>query len=178
MASARHLVVVAGRDPHAVDDLATALRAAFAVRTAYSPGELLGSLDDEVDVVLVTPPLADTVPEERLRNRGLACEVAVLADDDADVPADRRTVARSVPPESLRERIRTLAERAAYRAKLERYYDLAARRAELIDAGDREDDLDDVEERLDRLREELAAALGDLDDVTAFDVALRFDDDD
>jgi len=145
MAAARHLVVVGGADADATDALADALRDEFAVRTAYSQADLLASLDDEVDVVLVDTRLPDLSADrlrDRIRTDDLDCQVGVLTAEEAETSTDARARAALAdalvtPPsadddEAWRAAVSRLAARAHYRKRLEEYYDVADEYAKLV----------------------------------------------
>jgi hypothetical protein len=184
MASARHLVVVAGAEPAATDELAAALRDDGTVRTAYSADALRESLDAEVDVAVVDAALVDGPLDPLLsdiRTREFDLQVCVSAPEprrssvatheavDAVVARDRAAV---------RERVRWLAARARYRRQLEEFYDLAERRAALIEdeTGDEGERLDRLDRQLDRLQRTLDELFADIDDGSVFDAALSPDE--
>jgi len=178
MASARHLVVVAGAEPAAVDELAAALRDDGTVRTAYSADALRESLDTEVDVALVDAALVDGALDSLLSDlRGCEfdCQIGVLVSEPAraslatDATVDA-VVARD--REAVRETVQWLAARARYRRQLEALYDLAERRATVTDADGDGSALDRLDRQLDRLRRDLDELFGDLDDASVFDAAL------
>jgi hypothetical protein len=204
MAAARHLVVVGGADASTTDALADALRDEFAVRTAYSQADLLASLDEEVDVVLVDPRLSDFEASrlrERLDGRGLDCQVGVLTDERVETATDARTRAAladafvTVSPgsddDAWRTAVSRLATRARYRKRLEEYYDIADEYAALVvdttgdeaaaantegddDAPDRTDGATDEAE--DSTVEAERERLADLLDRLRADLADAYDD--
>ncbi|WP_135366390.1 hypothetical protein [Halosimplex halophilum] len=181
MAPARHLVVVAGGEPAATDALATALRDDGTVRTAYSPDALRESLDAEVDVVLVDVDLVDGPIDPLLtdvRAREFDCQVGVSTPDPERTAAETDAAVDAVVERdraAVRETVRWLAGRARYRARLEEFYDLSERRAELTGADD-DAARDRLDRQLDRLRRDLAELFDDLDEGSAFDAALAPDE--
>ncbi|WP_436929328.1 hypothetical protein [Halosimplex halobium] len=179
MPPARHLVVVAGAEAAVTDALATALRDDGTVRTAYSADALRESLDAEVDVVLVDIDLVDGPVDALLadvRAREFDCQVGVSTPDPERTAAETDAADAVVERDrtAVRETVRWLARRARYRARLEEFYDLSERRAELTDADD--DARDRLDRQLDRLRRDLAELFDDLDEGSAFDAALAPDE--
>lgn len=175
MATGRHLVVVASADPPETDELADRLREVVTVRTAYDVEEVLIRLDDDVDVLLVDPALADGTVETlqaTVDDRDLNCLVALLADTaSGGVDADA-VVSPALPTTSLREDVLGLATQARYRKTLETYYEAARTAAE---ADDTDADLERLQARLDRLSRRLDEAAKSLDSETLFRAALDFD---
>lgn len=181
----RYLVIAAGADPTATDDLAATLRDAATVRTAYDDAALADSLDEEVDVVLVDPGPAGVSLERlstELRERGLVCQVGALAADPApatDSPAVDAHVSRD--DGEIRDAVDRLGTRARYRKRLDEYYALAAERAEHSDgaagaAAARERER--LDRHLERLRRDLEEAYRRLDTESVFEVALSRTPDD
>mgnify|MGYP000286002760 CR=1 FL=1 len=181
MASARHLVVVAGAEPAATDALASALRDDGTVRTAYSADALRESLDAEVDVVLVDAELVDGSLDSLLtdvRTREFDCQIGVTTADPDDSVALETHVDTVVgrEPEAVREAVQWLATRARYRGRLDEFYDLAERRASLADGERDQAALDRLDRQLDRLRRDLDDLSEDLGEDSVFDAALSPDE--
>lgn len=181
MASARHLVVVAGAEPAATDALATVLRDDGTVRTAYSADALRESLDAEVDVVLVDSELVDGSIDPLLtdvRTREFDCQICVTTPGPDDAVALDTHVDTVVgrEPDAVRQAVHRLAMRARYRERLEEFYDLAERRAALA-VGERDQAaLDRLDRQLDRHRRGLDDLSEDLGADSVFDAALSPDE--
>lgn len=187
MTAARHQVVVAAAESSTGDALAEKLRSAFTVRTAYDGESLRESLDETVDVVLFDPDLPGMDVEtlaDLIESDEFHCQVGIITSDRVtDVPAVAdAALDETAPLEELEGVTARMAARAAYRDRLERLYQLATRRADLVTRADELDDeevaeLGRIENRLDRVRAEIRGALARLDDEAAFEAALdRLDD--
>lgn len=187
MTPTRHLVVVAAAESTTSDALTETLRASFTVRTAYDGEDLRQSLDESVDVVVVDPDLPGIDPGELaevIESRDIYCRVALLTSGDRSEPPTVADAALDVtaPVEELEHVTARMAARAAYQERLERLYELADERADLVA---RADDIDDddvaelgrIENRIDRLRAEIRGLLARLDDEAAFETALGWLDD-
>lgn len=184
MTTARHLVVVAVAESESGDALVEKLRTTFTVRTAYDWEGLSDSLDEAVDVVLFDPDLPGVDPEtlaDRIQSRDLDCRVGVFTSGQATEPpgiADA-VLDETAPVAELEAVVARMAARAAYQRCLERLYDLATRRADLLTdqagAPDSEagDELDRIEARIGQLRAEIDDVLDRLDDEAAFETALE-----
>lgn len=163
-------VLIADGDPEVTDEIARALRDRYAIRTAYSGGEALASLDEAVRVALFDPDLAD-LSTDRLAERTLDCQFAALVGagaSDVGAPFDD-SLRKPVSETALRETVAALCRRATYRRTLEQYYELASTAAET----DRTDpDRERIERRLEELRSELDVVLDSLDRTVAFEAAL------
>lgn len=185
MATARHLVVVAGADPAETDTLAAELRDAVAVRTAYSVDGLLASLDHEVDAVLVDPDLSGFSVSSsltRIRAGTADCQVGLLTDEPLDA---ERAVSEGIDAclgrhdDEIREVVEWLAIRAQYRKRLDEYYATAQEYAQLSVEDGSPGEVESVEaallrleRRLEALCSDLRAACERLDGESVFDAAL------
>ncbi|MFB6140195.1 MAG: hypothetical protein ABEJ26_07145 [Halosimplex sp.] len=179
MTPPRHLVVLAGADPTAVDALAATLREDGSVRTAYSLDALFESLDEEVDVALVDRALPDesvAAVVAEVRERAVDCQVAVVASEQdlRSSPSHGADAAVAWEGEAARETVDRLATRARYRDRLEEFYDLAEQRAALD--SDEESAVDRLDRHLDRLRRDLNDGFDRLDGPDAFEAALSRDE--
>jgi DNA-binding NtrC family response regulator len=184
MTTTRHLVVVAVAKSSASDALAAKLRASFTVRTAYDEQSLLESLEDSVDVVLLDPDLPGVDPDgvaKEIESRDIYCEVGLLTSDRVTEvpPAAAAALEKTASVEELEHVTARMAARAAYRKRLDRIYELASTRANLVTQADELDEeevaeLGRIENRLDRLRAEVRGALARLDDEAAFEAALKW----
>lgn len=178
MVSARSLVVVAHAESATVERLAEALRATHTVRTAYDAGTLLGSLDDEVDVVLVDPALPAIEPErlvQRRRDRSLYYAVGELVSADAPAEPTVETVPEAPTDEGrLGDAVDRLAARAVYRRLLDRYYEAARERAALPGAEGETDERTRrrLDARLERIRSDLREARSAFETDRALAIAL------
>lgn len=175
-------ILVVG-DPPVTEDVAAALRPDHAVRLADGGEEALELLDGAVDAALVDrrrPGRAGEEVLDRLRERGLDCPVAVVTgvDPDADpaeLPVDDRVTA-PVTAAEIRAVTDRLLRRADYRERVGELYSLAAERAAL--AVESEGDLassprfESIQERFDRLDDELTEAVRALDPREAFETAI------
>jgi uncharacterized NAD(P)/FAD-binding protein YdhS len=171
MATVRALVVLGGA-PATADELADVLRDAFTVRTAYSTEEVLDRLDPAVDVVLVGQDLSVGTVRETVTERGLDCQVGLVARTGEDSRVDT-VVSPDAPDGTIREEVQRLATRARYRKTLEEYYDLSRTAAELRSGdGDVRDELDTLQRRLDRLRRRLDEAADPIDTATLFETVF------
>lgn len=173
MATGRHLVVVAGSDPAATDELADRLRDAVTVRTAYDVSEVLERLDEEVDVVLVDPAIdedpVDSV-REAVAGRGLGCLVALLAARSEGPAGADAVVSPSASDSDLQADVLRLATGARYRKTLEEYYEAARSAASQRDEPDA--DPEQLQSRLDLLSRRLDDAAEPLDSPTLFRAVL------
>lgn len=184
MTTARHLVVVAVAESEASVALVETLRSMFTVRTAYDGEDLYGSLDESVDVVLVDPDLPGVNPAEladRIESRDLYCRIGILGSEPTDDPPELADAVldEAAPDGELERVVARMAARAAYQRCLERLYDLATKRADLVtrddDAVDEaiDDELARIESRIEQLRADIGRALDRLDDSAAFETALE-----
>lgn len=171
MVAVRPLVVVAGIDPVATDELADRLRETCVVRTAHTTDEVVDRLDAAVDVVLVAPrPDASAVRSVRraVDEGGLPCRIGVLVGDDEQ--PDESALPAVDPAESdqaIRDAVERLAALAQYRRALDEYFALAREGSTSDPAAS-----DARSERLDDVRERLDDAAADLDAASLFEAAL------
>lgn len=175
MASARGAVIVGGATPDATDRLAEVLRAGFPVHTTYDGDAVLGSLDDSVDVVLVDTRLADLSLHslyERRANSEPYFQIGLLTASAETPQWIDAVIDPSIGDEDLRQVADWLATRAAYRKRLDTFYDLASKHASLANEDGSTIDPTQLEVRLDRLRSEIDDAVADLDDESLFEIAL------
>jgi DNA-binding response OmpR family regulator len=156
----------------------------YTVHRAAGGEEALEVMDETVDVVLLDRLMPGTNGDavlEHIREEGYDCRVAMVTavDPDFDVlemPFDDYVV-KPVDPDELRATVDRLLTLAAYDARSEALFRLAARRAALESAKSEEtlaanDEYRALVERIDELRAELDDVVDDLDGE-AFDALLR-----
>jgi DNA-binding response OmpR family regulator len=169
-------VLVVDDEPDVTDTYAAQLEREYIVVTAYSGQEALDRLDESVDVVLLDrrmPGLSGDEVLERIRERDLDCRVAMVTavDPDFDIiemPFDDYVI-KPVPREDLYTTIDRLLATSEYERKLQEYYALSAKHATLLSSKpDSEladsEEFDTLEERMNRLGEELDETLAGFDD--------------
>jgi len=174
MASDRGVVIVGDGDPSATDRRAASLRSAFVVHTAYEGDAVLDSLDESVDIVLVSPSLPDFSLHALYQRRtdGEAYfQVGLLTEIQETPQWIDAAIDPTVGDDDLVRVVEWLATRATYRKRLDTFYDLASKHASLADEETSVDPAQ-LESRLDRLRAEIDDAVADLDDESLFEVAL------
>ncbi len=177
-------VLVVDDESDVADAYAAQLSSEYTVSTAYSGQDALDRLDDAVDVVLLDrrmPGVSGDEVLERIRERELDCRVAMVTavDPDFDIiemPFDDYVI-KPVSREDLVDTIERLLTTSEYEQKLQKYYALTAKHATLL-ANKPDTDLADseafatLEERMDRLGEELDTTMTNFDDDD-FEAAFR-----
>jgi DNA-binding response OmpR family regulator len=155
----------------------------YEVRTAYNGTEALDALDETVDVVLLDRQMPDVSGDDvldELRERGIECRVAMVTavepeldiielgfDDYLRKPVDRET---------LVEAVERLQRRSSYDDGVQKYFSAARKHALLSESEDpsvtESDEFQNLDDRLDDLREELDAVAAGFDDED-FEVLFR-----
>jgi DNA-binding response OmpR family regulator len=169
-------VLVVDDEPDVADAYAAQLEGEYIVSTAYSGQEALDELDDAVDVVLLDrrmPGISGDDVLDEIRERGLACRVAMVTavDPDFDIiemPFDDYVI-KPVSRDDLFSTIERLLTTSEYESKLRNYYALTAKHATLM-ANKPESELaeseefTDLEARMDDLRDQLDETVATFDD--------------
>ncbi|MEF8786838.1 MAG: HalX domain-containing protein [Haloarculaceae archaeon] len=169
-------VLVVDDEPDVADAYAAQLEDEYIVSTAYSGQEALDELDDAVDVVLLDrrmPGISGDDVLDEIRDRGLACRVAMVTavDPDFDIiemPFDDYVI-KPVSRDDLFSTIERLLTTSEYESKLRNYYALTAKHATLM-ANKPESELAEsdefthLEERMDDLRDQLDETVAGFDD--------------
>ncbi|WP_340101972.1 HalX domain-containing protein [Salinibaculum salinum] len=169
-------VLVVDDEPDVADAYAAQLEDEYIVSTAYSGQEALDELDDAVDVVLLDrrmPGISGDDVLDEIRERGLACRVAMVTavDPDFDIidmPFDDYVI-KPVSRDDLFNTIERLLTTSEYESKLRNYYALTAKHATLM-ANKPESELaeseefSDLEGRMDDLRDQLDETVASFDD--------------
>ncbi|HMB49717.1 MAG TPA: HalX domain-containing protein [Natronoarchaeum rubrum] len=180
----RGIVLVVDDDPRVARVYAEQLRQHHTVRVAYSGEEALESLDDDVEVVLLDRRMPDLTGDEvleRIRDRGLTCQVAMVTavEPDFDIieMAFDDYLFKPVTGEQLLSTVDHLLRRATYDLKLQEFFAVASKRAALEaeksrSVLQRSEKFSDLTARFEHLREELDESLRQLDDEEAFDLVL------
>lgn len=180
-------VLIADDEPGLADGHAARL-SEHDVRTAYDGSEALEKLSEGVDIVLLDrrmPGLSGDEVLEYIRDRGLACRVAMLTGVEPDVDIISmgfdEYLTKPITREELYEAIERMERRSTYDAKLQEYFSLASKRAAL-EAEHSTDELADQSEfhqlceRLDIIRKQLDEALAELPERDGYAVAAESND--
>ncbi|MFB6140945.1 MAG: HalX domain-containing protein [Halosimplex sp.] len=157
----------------------------YDVRMAQSGDEGLEKLDETVEVVLLDrmmPGLSGDVVLERIRERGLACRVAMVTavEPDFDIleMGFDAYLCKPIRSEQLHETVENLLERSEYDDLLQEYYSLVETQATLeatkstAELADN-DEYVDLRDRIDDLQDDLSGTLGGIDDDEDFIATLR-----
>jgi DNA-binding response OmpR family regulator len=181
-------VLVVDDEPDVADAYAAQLEADYNVSTAYSGQDALDEIDDAVDIVLLDrrmPGISGDEVLEHIRDRGLACRVAMVTavDPDFDIidmPFDEYVI-KPVSRDDLFKTIDKLLRATEYESQLRNYYSLTAKHATLL-ANKPESELaeseefSELEERMEDAREGLDRTISEFDDDD-FEAAFRDLDD-
>ncbi|MFB6221765.1 MAG: HalX domain-containing protein [Halolamina sp.] len=183
------LVLVVEDESDLADLYAAWLQGSYRVRTAYGGHEALEKLDEEVDIILLDrrmPGLSGDEVLDAVRERDIDCQVAMVTavEPDFDILSmgfDDYLV-KPVARDALLETVDNLELRGEYDSGVQEMFSLASKKA-LLEAEKTESELEDSEEyqeledRLEELREELDTAIGSMDEQGEFDTLFRdFDD--
>jgi len=167
-------VLVVDDEKELADAYALRLREEYEVRTSYGGEDALGTVDEDVDVVLLDrrmPEVSGDEVLEQIRSRGLPCRVIMLTaiDPEFDIigmPFDDY-LCKPLDDPDLLSAIDQQMRVSAYE-NLSEYFEVAAKRT-LLEAQMARSTLEDSEEfaelesRATELREDLAATLDDDD---------------
>jgi len=181
-------VLVVDDEPDVADAYAAQLESEYIVSTAYGGEEALDRLDASIDVVLLDRRMPDVSGDEvleKIRDRGLDCRVAMVTavDPDFDIiemPFDEYVI-KPVSREELFETIERLLTCSEYENQLQEYYALTAKHATLASnkpetALTSSEQFQQLEARMDELRDSLDRALASFDDED-FEAVFRDLDD-
>jgi DNA-binding response OmpR family regulator len=183
------LVLVVEDESDLADLYAAWLQGSYRVRTAYGGHEALDNLDEEVDIILLDrrmPGLSGDEVLDAVRERGIDCQVAMVTavEPDFDILSmgfDDYLV-KPVSRDSLLETVESLGLRGEYDSGVQEMFALASKKA-LLEAEKTDSELEDSEEyqeleaRLEELREELDTTVGSIDEQGEFDSLFHeFDD--
>lgn len=156
-------------------DIASALRPRYTVRVVGDDARC--RVDGGVDVALLDrrAPTRSDEALAALRERGVDCRVVIVTADEPDdaegLPFDAYVVA-PVAADDLRALVDRLRRRADCRERVQELYSLAAERAALVAAGEDSPRFEALQERIERLDDELGEAVRTLDAREAFETAL------
>ena len=173
--SERATVLVVDDEPDVADAYAAQLRGDYDVRTAHSGAGGLEKLDGDVDVVLLDRRMPDVRGADvlaEIRERDLDTRVAMVTAVDPDfeiidMPFDDYVV-KPVSRDDLIETIERLLNCVAYEHQFREFYALAAKYATLTankPAAElhSSEEFRELEERIDRMREDLDDIVNDFD---------------
>jgi len=179
------VVLVVEDEPDVAETYERWLRADHDVRVADDGATALETLDETVDVVLLDRMMPGMAGEEvlrEIRDRGVACRVAMVTavDPDFDVIEMGFDEYLTKPPDrdELLDTVERLVDRASLDDELQEYYALVARRSAL-EAAKTDEELADSEEyadlvdRIEAERETVDEDLGDMASDTDFVGAVR-----
>ncbi|MFB6183784.1 MAG: HalX domain-containing protein [Haloarculaceae archaeon] len=157
----------------------------YDVRMAQNGDEGLDALDESIDVVLLDrmmPGLSGDEVLERIRERGYDTRVAMVTavEPDFDIleMGFDAYLCKPIRSEKLHETVENLLERSEYDELLTEYYSLVEKQAtleatksgaELADS----DEYNQLQERIEALREDLSTTLGGIEDDEDFIATLR-----
>lgn len=175
------LVLVVEDESDLADLYAAWLQGSYRVRTAYGGHEALEQLDETVDIILLDrrmPGLSGDEVLDAVRERGIDCQVAMVTavEPDFDILSmgfDDYLV-KPVSRDALLDTVENLELRDDYDAGVQEMFALASKKA-LLEAEKTDSELAESEEyqelenRLEALREELDTTIGSLDEQGKFD---------
>lgn len=179
------LVLVVEDESDLADLYAAWLQDSYRVRTAYGGHEALEQLDDAVDIILLDrrmPGLSGDEVLDAVHERGIDCQVAMVTavEPDFDILSmgfDDYLV-KPVSRDALLETVESLELRGEYDTGVQEMFSLASKKA-LLESEKTESELADsveyqqLEARLEELREELDTTIGSLDGQDGFDALFR-----
>ena len=178
MSETKPTVLVVEDESDLADLYATWLDGEYAVRTAYGGRDALAAIDETVDVILLDRRMPDLPGDEVLstvRDRDIDCRVAMVTavEPDFDIVAmgfDDYLV-KPVSKEALQETVGNLLRREEYAEGVHELFSLASKKALLeSEKGpadlERSEEYQELDERLDALREDLDRTLESLGEET------------
>lgn len=182
--SEKHTVLVVDDERDLADLYAAWLESEYDVRTAYGGDEALDRVDDGVDVALVDRLMPDRSGDEvlsaiREKEYGVKVAMVTAVEPDFDIieMGFDDYVVKPVRREELLEVVNGLLQRGTYDTQLQEYFALVSKRAALeAEKTDRElaesTAYDDLNERIETLRERLDETTAKMDDED-FEAVLR-----
>jgi two-component system response regulator AdeR len=178
MSETKPTVLVVEDESDLADLYATWLDGEYAVRTAYGGRDALAAIDETVDVILLDRRMPDLPGDEVLstvRDRDIDCRVAMVTavEPDFDIVAmgfDDYLV-KPVSKEALQGTVENLLRREEYAEGVHELFSLASKKALLeSEKGpadlERSEEYQELDERLDALREDLDRTLESLGEET------------
>lgn len=134
------VVLVVDDDRELADLFTRWLADRYSVKTAYSGAEGLELLDESVDVVLLDRRMPDMTGDtvlENAREQDLECRIALVTaiEPDFDIleMGFDEYLVKPVSCDELQDVVEVLLRRKTYATSVQRYYELAVKRAMLID---------------------------------------------
>jgi DNA-binding response OmpR family regulator len=183
--SEKPVVLIVEDEPDVAETYNLWLADDYEVRMAQNGDEGLDQLDESVDVVLLDrmmPGLSGDEVLERIREQGFETRVAMVTavEPDFDIleMGFDAYLCKPIRSEQLHETVRNLLDRSEYDELLTEYYSLVEKQvtleatkssAELTES----EEYADLQERVEKLRDELSHTLGGIDDDEDFIATLR-----
>lgn len=179
------LVLLVEDESDLADLYAAWLQDSYRVRTAYGGHEALEKLDEEVNIILLDrrmPGLSGDEVLDTVRERGIQCHVAMVTavEPDFDILSmgfDDYLV-KPVTRDALLETVSKLELRGEYDSGVQEMFSLASKKA-LLESEKTESELteneryQELEGRLDELREQLDTTIASMGEKGEFDMLFR-----
>jgi DNA-binding response OmpR family regulator len=179
------VVLIVEDEPDVAETYNLWLADSYEVRLAEDGDEGLELLDDDVDVVLLDrmmPGLSGDEVLERIREGEYDCRVAMVTAVEPDFDIMEMGfdayLNKPIRSDELHETVKSLLERSEYDDLLQEYYSLVEKQATLettksnAELAENEEFVR-LEERIQRLRDELAGTFGGVEDDEKFIATLR-----